>query len=358
RPLTHLSAPMNISIYPGMKCNLSCSFCFVSQEKWDDDNIVRPLEEWIPILDQIKAMEIPYLTILGGEPLMYPHIWEMLDYLDSIGQKVHVTTNGTIVTDELIANLKKHPTLTLKVSVQAMNEKHTQLTKGSLTRALHFIEAVRGAGIDCGIHMVGLPENIDQAPLVADYAAEQGLFEFSMGVFFNINQVDLEEFSLEEYRDIHQKIQRHINEKHDGSLKYRLEGCQLWTSEPSLEWATLPQTPFEILKSGCEAAQARVEIMNDGTVLGCALFNKHEFGAGNAFETPFKQIWRESQVFAELRSLQTEDAACGSCQFDYFCKGGCPALNHKKTGNLRAGDDRCHIRTAIITGEELPVIVS
>jgi KxxxW cyclic peptide radical SAM maturase len=357
RQLDHLSAPLNISIYPGMKCNLACKFCFVSQEKWDDDKIVRPLEDWIPVLDEIKAMEIPYLTILGGEPLMYPDIWRMLDYLDSIGQKTHVTTNGTIVTEELIAELKKHPDLTLKVSVQALNEKHNLLTKGSLTRTLHFIEKIREAGVECGIHMVGLPENLDQAPLLADYAADKGLYEFSMGVFFNINQVDLQEFSLEQYREIHQEMKEYIEQKHGERIRYRLEGCQLWTAEPTMNWETLPNTPFGILRTGCEAAQARAEIMNDGTVLACALFDKHTHGAGNVFQDSFRKIWRESATLSELRGLKTEDTACGSCQFEYFCHGGCPALNYKKTGNMRAGDDRCRIRTHIVNGWELPVIV-
>lgn len=58
-----------------MKCNLSCDFCFISQEKWDDDKIVYPLEKWKQVFDQVKEMKIPYLTILGGEPLMYPEMF-------------------------------------------------------------------------------------------------------------------------------------------------------------------------------------------------------------------------------------------------------------------------------------------
>lgn len=348
RDLTFLSAPLNVSIYPGMKCNLSCQFCFVSQEKWDDDNIAYPLEQWIPVLDQIKAMEIPYLTILGGEPLLYPEIWPMLDYLDQIGQKTHITTNGTVVSDRVISELKRHPNITLKVSIQSLDDRHSLLTKGNLHKTLRFIESARSAGIDLGIHTVGLPDTVDQVYPLADYAASHGLNEFSMGVFFNINQVELDEFSLEEYRAMQQRTKEYITEKYGASLGYRLEGCQIWTAEPTIKWEWVPTTPFGILRSGCEAAQARLEIMNDGTLLGCSLFDKHTFGGGNVFEESLKHLWRTAKSFQELRELKTEDHACSQCSYEFFCHGGCPALNYKKTGNLRAGDDRCGIRNQLI----------
>lgn len=354
KKIDFLAAPLNLSIYPGMKCNLSCDFCFISQEKWDDDKIVYPLEKWKPVFDQVKEMKIPYLTILGGEPLMYPEIWDMLDYLDEIGQKTHITTNGMILNNRIIQELKKHPNLTLKVSIQSMDGRHAELTKGSLERALKFIKAVRSEGIECGIHTVGLKKTLDQIPEIAKFAHENGLNEFSMGVFFNINQVEIEEISLDEYREVGVKTKQYIKENYV-DLNYRLEGCQLWTAEPTMRREHLPKTQFEILQSGCEAAQSRLEIMNDGTVLGCVLFNKHDFGAGNVFEEKLKDIWYHSKQFELIRNFKTSDTACSSCQFSYFCNGGCPALNIKKTGRIDTGDDRCGIRNKILEGNKDPV---
>ncbi|MFP3472180.1 SPASM domain-containing protein, partial [Micrococcus sp. SIMBA_144] len=76
--------------------------------------------------------------------------------------------------------------------------------------------------------------------------------------------------------------------------------------------------------------------MNDGTLLGCVLFDKHEFGAGSVFEERLKDIWYNSKKFEEIRNFKTTDSACASCSFSYFCNGGCPALNRKKEGRIDA----------------------
>ncbi|SLL32693.1 radical SAM peptide maturase, mycofactocin system [Mycobacteroides abscessus subsp. abscessus] len=175
--INYLSAPLNVSIYPGMKCNLACDFCFISEEKWAYNNIMFSLDEWKPVLDQIKEMKIPYLTILGGEPLLYRGIWEMLDYLDEIGQQTHITTNGTIYSKKIIQQLKKYPKLTLKVSIQALDDRHKLLTKGSLDRTLKFIKTVKKEGIRCGIHTLGLKETVDQIPNIAQFANDLGMYE-------------------------------------------------------------------------------------------------------------------------------------------------------------------------------------
>lgn len=352
--INYLSAPLNVSIYPGMKCNLACDFCFISEEKWADNNIMFSLDEWKPVLDQIKEMKIPYLTILGGEPLLYRGIWEMLDYLDEIGQQTHITTNGTIYSKKIIQQLKKYPKLTLKVSIQALDDRHKLLTKGSLDRTLKFIKTVKKEGIRCGIHTLGLKETVDQIPNIAQFANDLGIDDFSMGVFFNINQIDIDEMTLNEYRIIGKKTQEYISENFR-EMRYRLEGCQIWTAEPTMKAEYIPQTPFEILKSGCDAAQSRLEILNDGIVLGCALFNKHDFGAGNIFEESLENIWHNSSVFSKLRNYKTDDSYCKKCSFSYFCNGGCPALNYKKTRKLDSGDERCRIRNEIYKGNLKPV---
>ncbi|UAK17202.1 radical SAM/SPASM domain-containing protein [Sporolactobacillus terrae] len=358
KKIDFLSAPVNVSLYPGMVCNLKCKFCFVSQEKWDDKKVVYPMNQWIPVLNEIKKLKIPYLTILGGEPLLYPDIWNMLDYLDAIGQKTHITTNGSILSTSIIDHLKKYHNLTLKVSLQSLDDRHKELTYGSWEKTVNFVKNCREVGIDCGIHTLALPKTIDGIYQLVDFAVKEGLYEFSMGAFANINQVEIKGFSLKENREISSKVKKYIKEKYNDAINYRLEGCQIWTGDQQLQKSNIPKSPYEILKSGCSAAQTRLEIMNDGTMLGCALFDKNKFSAGNVFESSIKNIWLNSSVFKILRSGKTKDIFCNSCKFEYFCHGGCPALNYVTTGDMWSGDTRCQIRDNLIKhGKEDVTIV-
>ncbi|HEC2169480.1 TPA: radical SAM protein, partial [Staphylococcus delphini] len=286
-----------------MRCNLSCSFCFISEEKWADDNIYYDSDKWKKLIKQAKDMRIPYLTILGGEPLMYKGIWDILDYTKKLNFRTHITTNGTINSNSVIQKLKKYNNLTIKVSLQSLDEFHNEKTKGNFNQPVKFLKRLKDNNIDCGIHTVGLKDNFDKAARILEFCDENDIFDFSMGIFFNINKIKIDELSLVEYRRKNIEIQSLINKKYP-NIKYRLEGCQNWTAEPILKEKNIPKTPFEIINSGCDAAQSRVEVMNDGELLGCALFNKHHHSAGNVFKNDLSYLWNNSIEFKKIRNFK------------------------------------------------------
>ena len=97
-------------------CNLRCSFCTL-----DKGNDFLELEEIRRILPMIREVtEYLYLHILG-EPLLHPHIEEILDLTDELSFKVQLVTNGTLLPDHPF--LLSHPSLRkLSVSLHALNE--------------------------------------------------------------------------------------------------------------------------------------------------------------------------------------------------------------------------------------------
>jgi len=67
------------------RCNANCKTCYVQQN--DEDFDITKLDE-LP-----DALEY---AIGGGEPLLYPHLKELIQKLKCKGKYVAVTTNGTI----------------------------------------------------------------------------------------------------------------------------------------------------------------------------------------------------------------------------------------------------------------------
>src|SRR4029078_13043293 len=75
-----------------------------------------------------------------------------------------------------------------------------------------------------------------------------------------------------------------------------------------------------------------------GDVYACPFAIHEAFLAGNVREQGgFTGVWRESELFQELRSPQTA-GACTSCQFFDTCRGGCMAAKFF-TGLPLAGPD-------------------
>ena len=80
------------------KCNEDCKFCY---RKICDDN---SLEQNKNIFDNLSKIKIDKLTFSGGEPLLYEHLFELVDYIRSKNSNIilSITTNGKITDDELL----------------------------------------------------------------------------------------------------------------------------------------------------------------------------------------------------------------------------------------------------------------
>lgn len=73
------------------KCNLSCPFCPLSDEKKPLDI---DIEKYKVIINKIKDyVEILYFHVLG-EPTLHPKFNEIVDYAHRLGLKLGLTTNG------------------------------------------------------------------------------------------------------------------------------------------------------------------------------------------------------------------------------------------------------------------------
>jgi len=97
---TILSA--NIHVYGG--CNYRCNHCFAT----DLSNKYIPPTSWIPILKYLKLQGITKINIAGGEPTIYPDLLELCRIIKSMGFTVSIVSNGSILTEDIIAELSKY----------------------------------------------------------------------------------------------------------------------------------------------------------------------------------------------------------------------------------------------------------
>ena len=82
-------------------CNLRCIYCYA------ESGLKRPnemtLSEVFGVIEQAVALGAERAVVIGGgEPLMYPHYWEVIQYIRSLGLKSVTFTNGTHV-DRVVA---------------------------------------------------------------------------------------------------------------------------------------------------------------------------------------------------------------------------------------------------------------
>jgi len=103
-------------------CNLSCSFCSI-------DNRVKEsitLEKMEHILKNINNYTDYVYLHVKGEPLLHKELKEILDLCKKYNKKVNITTNGTLIKE----NIKelKHPVVRqINLSLHSENNKQDYL---------------------------------------------------------------------------------------------------------------------------------------------------------------------------------------------------------------------------------------
>ncbi|MFZ5426798.1 MAG: radical SAM protein, partial [Thermodesulfobacteriota bacterium] len=113
RPLTpeaYYRLPWNLSdnsitwLEPTTKCNLYCEGCY----RENDPDGHRPLEDVIKELETVRTLRrTDGISIAGGEPLIYPHIVELVRYVAAQGWKPIINSNGHALTPALVRDLAK-----------------------------------------------------------------------------------------------------------------------------------------------------------------------------------------------------------------------------------------------------------
>jgi MoaA/NifB/PqqE/SkfB family radical SAM enzyme len=99
--------PIHIRIKPTNICNHDCWFCAYRQDDFqlgetmvEKDQI--PLDKMMEIVDDIVEMKVEAVTFSGGgEPFVYPHLYQTAKRLTDHGVRVGSLTNGSRLNGEL-----------------------------------------------------------------------------------------------------------------------------------------------------------------------------------------------------------------------------------------------------------------
>ncbi|PKQ61545.1 hypothetical protein BZG02_15250 [Labilibaculum filiforme] len=98
-------------------CNLNCQGCWVTINNQSKGMNMETLEN---IIVSSKNKGSYFFGLLGGEPLMYPHLMEVIErHPDCYFQ---MFTNGTLLTDEVAKKLRKFGNVSPLISVEGLQD--------------------------------------------------------------------------------------------------------------------------------------------------------------------------------------------------------------------------------------------
>ncbi len=92
--------PLVLMLEPLFRCNLACAGCGKIQYP------AHILKQHLTVQDCLRAVDecgAPMVSIPGGEPLMYPHIRQLVDGLIKRRKYIYLCTNAVLLTEKLQA---------------------------------------------------------------------------------------------------------------------------------------------------------------------------------------------------------------------------------------------------------------
>ena len=319
-------------------CNLRCIHC----RRIDVLNKISPeeinLEEACQIIDDLASMGHPVFILSGGEPLYRKDIFEIAAYAKSKGLPVALSTNGTLVTQEIARKAKEAGIYYASISLDGGSARTHDYFRGQgmFARAILGLKNLQSAGIKVQINFTITKQNVNELQQIYDLSCElkaHALYLFLLvPVGCGIQIATTQMLSPEE---VEKQLEWIDNKQEEKKIEVRAicapqyyrvseqrKGNQSSAGKPRL---------------GCLAGINICFISHKGDVFPCGYLPAK---IGNIKETPISELWKNSAEFRSLRDPNLLEGKCGICGFKEIC-GGCRARGYYPSGNILAEEPYC-----------------
>ena len=330
------------------RCNLKCVHCRSSSGLEAKGHPDFTLDEARRVLDDIASYGKPVVVLSGGEPLLRADVFEIAAYGTSLGLRMCLATNGTLVTQEVCDKIKEVGIRMVSLSLDgASAQVHDDFRcqPGAFAGTINAAKLFKENGIQFLINSSFTKRNQDEIPKIYRLAKELGATAWYMFMIVPTGRgedIMDELIAPEDYEKL--LVWHYEMEKGEKDLLvrptcapnyYRVVLQQAKEQGDDFERRTLQFSTGG--SKGCLAGQLISLIDVDGNVLPCSYF---PMAAGNIREKSFKEIWEHSELFHDLRNFKAYKGRCGSCEYVNVC-GGCRARAYAVSGDYMAEEPYC-----------------
>lgn len=305
--LETLESPISVYMKVTSKCMLNCKFC--SQFENNNNCVDMDFEFGKKILRELKSIGVCNIYYTGGEPLVYEHLKELLEYGYKLGFNQILITNGVLLEQKNIRKVLKYIN-SLGVSIHGAEKIHNKLSqKDCYKQIIYGLKYVKEEFKDLPINIncTMVPENTeyDNLKFLAELCQENSW----MLTVARLNYIGKGKNYAEDNLKNMVKI---INQINDEGFNIKISNC--------IAFCQL-EDKYRYLCHGCGAGYKFCAIEANGDVKICASSN---FVLGNLKKDTLKKIWR-CQENKEFKKMKWLPLRCKSCNELLKCRGGCKA---------------------------------
>ena len=324
-----LDAPICLTWELTYACNLQCVHCLSSSGTRDPRELTT--EQAKAVLDELRDLQVFYINIGGGEPMVRRDFFELLEHAEHCNIGVKFSTNGAFITPENARRLAAMNYLDIQISLDGADRATNDRVRGegSYDIALRAMDNLRDASFGrFKISVVMTRENVSQLDafkaLADSYGAQLRITRLRPAGRGANTWNELHPTAAQQ-RVIYDWLMHHGEDVLTGDSFFHLNA--FGDALPGLNL--------------CGAGRVVCLIDPLGDVYACPFVIHDEFKAGSVLEDGgFTRVWKSSDLFTSLREPESP-GACASCGSYDACQGGCMAAKFFTGLPLDGPDPEC-----------------
>jgi 12,18-didecarboxysiroheme deacetylase len=341
----------------GRRCNLRCVHCYSESRNVDYSGELSH-EEGVRLIDDLAAFGAPVMLFSGGEPLMRPDIFELIEHAVAKKMRAVVSTNGTLITRDIATKLKEAGLSYVGISLDGLEETndHFRGVPGAYKRALEGVRNCMALGVKVGLRFTMTRSNYQDVPGILDLIEKEGIprvcFYHLVYTGRGIDLISDSRMTHEETRRTVDLIIDRTKAMHDAGNPVEVLTVDNHTDGPYLYMRMLKENP--------EKAPGVLELLkmnggnSSGTGIGCVSWDGsvhpdqfwRHYSFGNVKDRPFSEIWTDTsdELMGKLRERKQHiKGRCAKCKWLDICNGNFRVRAEAVSGDVWAEEPDCYL---------------
>ncbi|MBF0227575.1 MAG: 12,18-didecarboxysiroheme deacetylase [Desulfobacterales bacterium] len=339
------------------RCNLKCVHCYAQAKDIEYHSNELSTDEGKALIDDLSRFNVPVILFSGGEPLIRKDITELASYAVSKGIRAVISTNGTLISEDLAFKLKDIGLSYVGISIDGMKKINDKFrgVDGAFESAIQGIKNCQKAGIKVGLRFTVNKFNVDEIPSIFNLLEIQNIPRVC---FYHLvytgrgSELIDQDLSHDETRKAVDLIINKTKELHDKGLPKEVLTVDNHADGPYIYLRLLKEDPehakevLELLKmnEGNNSGRGIGCISWDGEVHADQFWRHHSFG--NIRNKPFSEIWTDlsNPLMAQLKDKKKHvKGKCATCKWLDVCGGNFRARAEAVSGDIWAEDPACYL---------------
>jgi len=345
------------------RCNLRCVHCY-SQSKNEHYEGELTTDEGKILIDQLAEFGVPVVLFSGGEPLLRDDVFDLIRYATAKGLRAVLSTNGTLMTPAVAAQLKESSLSYVGVSLDGAGVVNDRFrgVPGAFNGAIRGIRICRENGLKVGLRFTINRRNVAEVPAVFKILEEE---DIPRVCFYHLVYVGRGSALINEALDP-EESRRVVDRIIDltAELHRRGKPKEVLTVDNHCDG---PYLYLRLLKENPDRATKALELLrynegnSSGLGIGCVSWDGtvhpdqfwRHLSLGNIRERSFGEIWTDEKndlLMKIKKKRQYVKGRCARCKWLDVCAGNFRVRAEAVTGDLWAPDPACYL-----TDEEIGI---